>query len=128
MIIEKIHSNEAPAVIGTYSQAIRFGQLLFISGQIPIDPLTAQLISDEIEQQIACVFKHIITLLNTANLETKHVAKLTIYLTDLTHFPIVNRIMATHFTEPYPARAVIGVNALPKNAKIEIEAIAMFAE
>ena len=125
MIIEKIHTEKAPAVIGTYSQAMRMGNLLFLSGQIPINPATAQLISDDIELQIECVFKHIVTLLHAANTTVKHVAKLTVYLTDLTYFPLVNRVMATHFSEPYPARAVIGVNALPKNSRVEIDAVAV---
>jgi len=124
-MIEKIETVKAPAVIGTYSQAIRTQHFIFLSGQIPLDPTTMTLVSDQIKDQTHQVFKNLQAVCIAANASLLHAVKLTIYLTDLTHFSIVNEVMASYFQEPYPARATIQVSALPKGAQIEIDAIVM---
>lgn len=122
MSFDIISTDRAPAAIGTYSQATRVGGLVFISGQIPLDPASMTLV-DGIEAQIRQVFDNLSAVAEAAGGGLDRVAKLTIFLTDLGHFARVNEIMAEYFTQPYPARAAVGVAALPKQAMVEMEAI-----
>ncbi|MFO7953802.1 RidA family protein [Thioalkalivibrio sp.] len=121
---EIIQTENAPAAIGPYSQAVRTGDTLYLSGQIPLDPATMELIGGGIENQIRQVFANLQAVLEAAGASTADIAKLNIFLTDLTHFPLVNEIMSEVFGEPYPARAALGVAALPKGAQVEMDAIA----
>jgi reactive intermediate/imine deaminase len=118
-----IHTDHAPKAIGTYSQAVRAGNTVYVSGQIPLDPATGQLVSGDIELEIRRVFDNLAAIATAAGGSFASVVKLTVFLTDLTHFPKVNEIMATYFREPYPARAAIGVAALPRGARVEMECI-----
>ena len=118
-----IHTESAPAAIGTYSQAVAVGNTVYISGQIPLVPETMQLVSDEIEPQIEQVITNLAAVCKAAGGSLANIVKLNIYLTDLTHFPLVNEAMARHFTEPYPARAAIGISQLPKAAQVEMDAV-----
>lgn len=122
---EAIYTAKAPEVIGPYSQAIKIGNMVFLSGQIPFNPETKQLVSDGIEAETQQVFNNLQAVAKAAGGDLNNIAKLTIFLTDLTHFPIVNNVMAQYFTEPYPARSTIEVAGLPKGVAIEIEAILM---
>ena len=121
--LEKVHSDCAPAAIGPYSQAIKAGPLVFLSGQIPLDPKSMEIVSDDIAAQTHQVFKNLIAVADAAGGSLSSAAKLTIYLTDLSDFAVVNEIMAGYFSEPYPARATIQVSALPKGSAVEIDAI-----
>lgn len=118
-----ISTNEAPQAIGTYSQAIRAGNTVYLSGQIPLVPETMEIISDDIAKQIHQVFKNLSAVAFAADGSLNDIVKLNVFLTDLSHFPIVNEIMAEYFNEPYPARAAIGVAALPKDAYVEMDAV-----
>jgi reactive intermediate/imine deaminase len=119
-----IHTDAAPAAIGTYSQAIRTGELIFISGQIPLDPQTGEIAgADNVEQQIRQVFDNLKAVATGAGTTLDGAVKITVYLTDLTHFTSVNEIMTEYFKPPYPARAALGVAALPRGATIEADAI-----
>ena len=118
-----ISTNDAPQAIGTYSQAIRAGNTVYFSGQIPLVPETMEIISDDIAKQIHQVFKNLSAVAFAAEGSLDDIVKLNVFLTDLSHFPIVNEIMAEYFNEPYPARAAIGVAALPKDASVEMDAI-----
>lgn len=120
---QKIETMLAPKAIGTYSQAIEVGNTIYFSGQIPLDPNTMTLVSQDIHAQIHQVFTNLKMVCEAAGNHLEAIVKLTIYLTDLAHFPIVNEIMATFFHEPYPARTTVQVSALPKEAQIEIDAI-----
>lgn len=120
---EKIHTPSAPDAIGTYSQAIKVGSTVYFSGQIPLDPTTMNLVTGDIAAQAAQVFTNLQEVARAAGGSFDHMAKLTIFLTDLTHFPIVNEVMSGYFSEPYPARSTVQVSALPRGAQIEIEAI-----
>ncbi|MGH8196016.1 MAG: RidA family protein [Woeseiaceae bacterium] len=120
---EVIHSERAPAAIGTYSQAIRSGNLVFLSGQIPLDPATMELVKGDFETRARRVFDNLQAVVNAASGELDQVVKLTIYLTDLGNFATVNAVMADYFNEPFPARAAVGVASLPKGADVEAEAI-----
>jgi len=123
MAVKEIVATEAaPRAIGTYSQAVRAGGLVFLSGQIGLDPATMAL-EVGIEKQIHRVFSNLQAVAEAAGLGLDDAAKLTIFLTDLGHFPRVNEIMAQYFREPYPARATVGVAALPREALVEVEAI-----
>ncbi len=117
-----IHSKEAPAAIGTYSQAIRAGDTLYISGQIGFDPATMQLV-EGIDAQIDRVFRNLAAIALAADLSLENTVRMTVYLTDLAHFARVNEVMARYLREPYPARAAIGVASLPRGALVEIDAI-----
>lgn len=117
-----IQSKEAPAAIGTYSQAIRAGDTLYISGQIGFDPATMQLV-EGIDAQIDRVFRNLAAIALSADLSLEHAVRMTVYLTDLAHFARVNEVMARYLREPYPARAAIGVASLPRGALVEIDAI-----
>ncbi|MDB9968321.1 RidA family protein [Gammaproteobacteria bacterium] len=121
--LEQVHSDSAPAAIGPYSQAIKAGPLVFLSGQIPLDPKSMEIVSDDIAAQTHQVFKNLIAVADAAGGSLSNAAKLTIYLTDLGDFAVVNEIMAGYFSEPYPARATIQVSALPKKSAVEIDAI-----
>ncbi len=118
-----IHSTEAPDAIGTYSQAIKINETVYLSGQIALDPATMQLVSDDISSQIRQVFTNLQAVITAAGGDFFDIVKLTVYLTDLADFPLVNQIMEEFFCTPYPARAAVGVNALPKGAKVEIDGI-----
>lgn len=118
-----IHTSNAPAAIGTYSQAIRSGDTVYVSGQIPLDPATGQLISGDIDAEIRRVFDNLAAIAAAAGGTLNNAVKVSVFLTDLGHFARVNEIMATYFAQPYPARAAIGVAALPKGARVEMECI-----
>lgn len=120
---EIISTDKAPQAIGTYSQAVRAGNTVYLSGQIPLVPETMEMIEGNIEIQIRRVFDnlHAVTVASGGNLED--IVKLNVFLTDLANFPVVNEVMSDYFSEPYPARAAIGVTALPKNAGVEMDAI-----
>ncbi len=118
-----ISTPDAPAAIGTYSQAVRAGNTLWVSGQIPLDPKTKELVVGDMEAQVRRVFDNLQAVVVAAGTSFDHVVKATIYLTDLAHFALVNRVMADYFREPYPARAAVGVAALPRGAQIEVECI-----
>ena len=121
---QPISTESAPAAIGTYSQAIAAsGRLVFLSGQIPLDPVTMELVSDDVAAQTEQVFKNLAAVAEAAGGTLSDAAKLTVYLTDLADFATVNEVMARHVSEPYPARAAIGVSALPRGAAVEIEGI-----
>ena len=120
---QPIHTDNAPAAIGTYSQAIRAGGTVYLSGQIPLVPETMELVSGGAELQIRQVFDNLLAVAEAAGGTLADIVKLTVYLTDLGDFPTVNEIMAEYFTEPYPARAAIGVAQLPKGAAVEMDAI-----
>ena len=122
-ILKLVHSDSAPAAIGPYSQAIKAGPLVFLSGQIPLDPESMEIVSDDVSAQTHQVFKNLIAVADAAGGSLSNAAKLTIYLTDLGDFAVVNKIMAGYFSEPYPARATIQVSALPKGARVEIDAV-----
>jgi reactive intermediate/imine deaminase len=127
MTRQTIQTNRAPAAIGTYSQAVRVGDTVYLSGQIPLDPATGQLVSGDIDAEIKRVFENLKAVAEAAGGSLAHVVKLTVFLTDLVHFPKVNEIMATYFSEPYPARAAVGVAQLPKGARVEMECILSLA-
>ncbi len=118
-----IQTNNAPAAIGTYSQAVKSGQTVYISGQIPLVPETMEFVSDDIESQIHQVFKNLSAITEAAGGNLNQIAKLNIFLTDLSCFPLVNQIMTEYFQTPYPARAAVGVKELPKAALVEMDAI-----
>ena len=120
MTKEIISTNEAPQAIGTYSQAIKKSNLIFLSGQIGLDPQTMKLV-DGIELQIHQVFKNLLSVIKAAKANKADIVKLNIYLTDLKHFSLVNQIMEEYFPAPYPARAAVGVAQLPKEALIEAD-------
>ena len=117
-----IHSKEAPAAIGTYSQAIRAGDTVYISVQIGFDPATMQLV-EGIDAQIDRVFRNLSAIALAADLSLERAVRMTVYLTDLAHFARVNEVMARYLREPYPARVAIGVASLPRGALVEIDAI-----
>ena len=120
---QTIHSNDAPAAIGTYSQAIRSGNFVFLSGQIPLDPATMEIVAGDFEVRARCVFDNLKAVAEAAGGGLNHVVKLTIYLTDLGNFATVNSVMEDYFDQPYPARAAVGIASLPKGADIEADAI-----
>lgn len=118
-----INSDLAPAAIGTYSQAIRCGDTVYLSGQIALDPQTMQLCSDDIQLQIAQVIDNLAAVCAAAGGGLEKIVKLSVYLTDLSHFPLINKVMSDRFTEPYPARAAIGVSSLPRGAQVEMDGV-----
>lgn len=122
-IYTPIHTDKAPAAIGPYSQAIRHGNTVYISGQIPLDPNTMELVSDDFSAQADQVFENLSALCVAAGSDINAVLKFTVYLTDLANFSLVNDIMARYLKDPYPARAAVEVSALPKAALIEADAI-----
>ena len=120
---QTIHSNDAPAAIGTYSQAIRSGDFVFLSGQIPLDPKTMEIVDGDFEVRARRVFDNLKAVAEAAGGSLNHVVKRTIFLTDLGNFATVNSVMEDYFDQPYPARAAIGVASLPKGVDIEADAI-----
>ncbi len=123
---EIIHTNQAPQAIGTYSQAVKHGDMVFLSGQIPLIPKTMELVTGGIEAQIRQVFDNLSAVCAAAGGSLADISKLTVYLTSMEDFPHVNAIMDQYFSTPYPARAAIGVAALPKGADVEMDAILTF--
>jgi len=118
-----ISTPEAPAAIGVYSQAVRVGNTIWVSGQIPLDPATKELVKGDIEAQIRQVFENLKAIVAAAGATFDDVVKATVFLIDLSHFALVNKVMAEYFREPYPARAAVGVSALPRGALVEVECI-----
>ena len=118
-----IQTNKAPKAIGTYSQAIKINQTIYLSGQIPLVPETMMIIEGDISAQITQVFDNLKAVAEAAGGDLSDIVKLNVFLTDLSHFPIVNEIMGHYFEEPYPARAAIGVAALPKNVGVEMDGV-----
>ena len=123
MAREIIKTAAAPAAIGTYSQAVKVGNTVYLSGQIPLVPQTMQLVEGDMSAQIRQVFDNLQAVATAAGGGLADIVKLNIFLTDLAHFPLVNEVMARYFREPYPARAAIGVASLPKGAAIEADAV-----
>ncbi|HAU3628640.1 TPA: RidA family protein [Legionella pneumophila] len=121
--MQPINTKLAPKAIGTYSQAIRSGEIVFLSGQIPLDPETMQICSDDIKLQTTQVLENLSAVCEEAGGSLANIVKLNVYLTDLSHFPLINEAMSRYFSEPYPARAAIEVSALPKGAKVEMDGI-----
>jgi reactive intermediate/imine deaminase len=118
-----ISTDQAPGAIGTYSQAVKCGNTVYLSGQIPLDPKTMTLVNATIEDEIHQVFKNLAAVAKASGGSLADVAKLNVFLTDLVHFPRVNEIMGTYFKQPYPARAAIGVASLPRGSRIEADAV-----
>ncbi|MEA2093635.1 MAG: RidA family protein [Pseudomonadota bacterium] len=123
MTRETIQTDQAPRAIGTYSQAVRSGNTVYLSGQIPLLPETMELVEGGMEAQIKRVFDNLAAVADAAGGSLAAVVKLNIYLTDLSHFALVNQIMADYFQQPYPARAAVGVAALPRGAQVEMDAV-----
>lgn len=120
-----IQTADAPQAIGPYSQAVRAGDLLFLSGQIPLDPASGELVAGSIEIQTRRVLDNLVAVARAGGSDLDRVVKVTVYLVDLSHFAAVNAVMTAYFQAPYPARAVLGVAALPRGAAIEIEAVCL---
>ena len=120
---KQVNTSSAPAAIGPYSQGVIAGNLLFVSGQIPISPADGSLVSDSLESQANQVFENLRAIIQEAGTSFEHALKLTIYLTDLENFAAVNKVMENYFNEPYPARATVEVSRLPKDVEVEIDAI-----
>ena len=120
---EIIFTNDAPKAIGTYSLAVKIGNTVYLSGQIPLIPKTMEMIDGDIKEQITRVFMNLDAVAKASGGSLSDVSKLNIFLVDLSDFPLVNEIMSEYFNEPYPARAVIGVSNLPKGAMVEMDAI-----
>src|SRR5678815_2274675 len=123
-----VATNDAPAAIGPYSQAIRSGSMLFCAGQIPLDPKSGQIVSEDVAGQTKQVLENISGILQAAGLNFSHVVKTTIFLISMDHFQTVNEIYGTYFRENPPARSTVAVSALPKGAKVEIEVIAVTSD
>lgn len=123
MTKEIISTGKAPQAIGTYSQAVKVGSTVYLSGQIPLIPETMEMVEGDIKQQIHRVFKNLQAVANAAGGDLSDIVKLNIFLTDLSNFPQVNEVMAEYFQQPYPARAAIGVSALPKDAGVEMDGV-----
>ncbi|MDH5183146.1 MAG: RidA family protein [Gammaproteobacteria bacterium] len=123
MAREIIHTNKAPQAIGTYSQAVKTGSTVYLSGQIPLVPETMELVDGDMEAQIRRVFDNLTAVCEAAGGSLTDIAKLNIFLTDLGHFPLVNEVMASYFAQPYPARAAIGVASLPKGSAVEMDGV-----
>jgi reactive intermediate/imine deaminase len=120
---QTIHTSHAPQAIGPYSQAVRAGDTVYLSGQIPLDPATMQLVSGDIEAEIRQVFENLEAVAEAAGGSLANAVKVNVFLTDLGHFAKVNEIMATYCTQPFPARAAVGVAQLPRGARVEIECV-----
>jgi reactive intermediate/imine deaminase len=118
-----ISTADAPAAIGIYSQAVRVGNTIWVSGQIPLDPATKEMVTGDVEAQVRRVFENLKAIVLAAGASLDDVVKATVFLTDLSHFGLVNKVMAEYFREPYPARAAVGVAALPRGAQVEVECI-----
>jgi len=127
MTRETISTDQAPKAIGPYSQAVKVGDAVYLSGQIPLVPQTMELVAGGMEAQIRQVFDNLAAVAQAAGGTLSSVVKLNVFLTDLSHFPLVNELMAEYFQAPYPARAAVGVGALPKGANVEMDAIMVLA-
>src|ERR1700674_1640638 len=123
-----ISTTEAPAAIGPYSQAVRAGSMIFCAGQVPLDPKTGQIVSEDISEQTRRVLDNLTAVLKAEGLTMANVVKTTVFLPDFGDFPKMNEVYATYFADQPPARSTVGVSTLPKNARVEIEAIAMANE
>ena len=123
MTREIISTDKAPQAIGTYSQAVKVGNTVYLSGQIPLIPETMEMVAGDMEAQIVRVFDNLSDVTESAGGSLNDIAKLNIFLTDLSHFPLVNEVMARYFTQPYPARAAIGVASLPKDSGVEMDGV-----
>lgn len=123
-----ISTKRAPRAIGTYSQAVKVGDTVYLSGQIPLVPETMELVAGDMEAQIRQVFENLQAVARAAGSELADVVKLNVFLTDLGHFPLVNHVMAEYFQEPFPARAAVGVAALPRGAAVEMDAVLVVAD
>ena len=121
---EAVSTPAAPAAIGPYSQAVRAGSLLFVSGQIPLDPQTGALVPGDIAAQTHRVFQNLSAILQAAGLSLDHVVRTTVYLADMNEFAAMNEVYGTYFTAPFPARATVQAARLPKDARVEIDVIA----
>ena len=126
--MKKIISTEAPAAIGPYSQAVRVGSMVFCAGQVPLDPKSGQIVSEDIAEQTRRVLDNVIAILQAEQLTLAHVVKTTVFLADFGDFQKMNEVYATYFKDQPPARSTVGVSTLPKNARVEIEAIAFADE
>jgi len=122
-----IHTDAAPKAIGIYSQAVRAGDTVYVSGQIPLDPASGELVSGDIELEIRRAFDNLAAIAKAAGGSLADAVKVTVFLTDLAHFAKVNEIMAQYVPQPWPARAAVGVSQLPKGARVEVECILHFA-
>jgi len=120
---EIIKADQAPAAIGAYSQAVKVGDTVYLSGQIPLDPASMQLVEGGMEAQIRRVFENLAAVAHASGGSLADTVKLNVFLTDLSHFALLNQVMAEYFREPYPARAAIGVAALPRGAQVEMDAV-----
>jgi reactive intermediate/imine deaminase len=118
-----IQTENAPAAIGTYCQAVRVGDTVYISGQIPLDPKTMDLVPGDVEAQTRQVFANLAAVVEAAGGSLAEMVKLNVYLTDLGNFPVVNKVMGELFQKPYPARAAVGISALPKGSSVEVEGV-----
>lgn len=125
---ETLQTHKAPAAIGAYSQAVKAGNTVYLSGQIPLDPATMTLVEGGMEAQIRRVFDNLSAVAQAAGGSLDDIVKLNVFLTDLSHFALVNEIMAAYFRQPYPARAAVGVAALPRGAGVEMDAVMVLAE
>lgn len=123
MIRKTIQTSSAPSAIGPYSQGVRCGNTVYLSGQIPLDPATGELLNGTIEDQTVRVFENLKAVCEESGGSLNQLARVGIYLTDLSHFSIVNGVMSTYFSEPYPARSTIGVASLPRGAQVEVDAV-----
>ena len=123
MAREIIHTDKAPKAIGTYSQAVKVGGTVYLSGQIPLVPETMEMVQGDMRAQICRVFDNLQAVCEASGGSLADIAKLNIFLTDLGHFPLVNEVMASYFSQPYPARAAIGVASLPRNAGVEMDGV-----
>ena len=123
-----IHTHDAPVAIGSYSQAVKVGNTVYLSGQIPLDPATMALVEGGMAEQILRVFANLNAVAEASGGSLNDIVKLNVFLTDLAHFALVNEIMAVHFAEPYPARAVVGVASLPRGASVEMDAVLVLEE
>jgi len=128
MAREIIHTDKAPKAIGTYSQAVKVGNTVYLSGQIPLVPETMEMVEGDMRAQVTRVFDNLKAVCEAAGGSLADIAKLNIFLTDLSHFPLVNEVMASYFSQPYPARAAIGVASLPRNAGVEMDGIMVLGE
>jgi len=118
-----VSTADAPDAIGPYSQAVKAGNTVYLSGQIPLDPATMELVTGDAEVQVRRVFENLRGVARAAGAELADAVKLTVYLTDLGNFQVVNKVMAEYFSKPYPARAAVGVAALPRGAAVEVDAV-----
>ncbi len=125
---ELIHTHDAPVAIGTYSQAVKVGNTVYVSGQIPLDPATMTMVEGSMEAQIRRVFDNLKAVAEAAGGSLQDIVKLNVFLTDLSCFALVNEVMAAYFAEPFPARAVIGVASLPRGSSVEVDAVLVLGD